>query len=417
MSGSDFDITCPECGAVNRLRGKAMTIALTCQSCQVYFPVGHSHGNKTRFNHKEPAQAIPIGARGKFDNVTYEVMGFVIKRENVYKYEWREYLLFNPYQGYAFLSEYNGHWNFIWPIEDEPVKVDEDKSPVYENRIYNLYQKYYAKVVYAKGEFFFDVVDITNTTFNYEFIDPPYLIALEQSEDSILWCKGEYVSANEVASAFSMPVIQLPGKEGIGYTQPLVGRFTLKSLVVFTALAVSLTIVMQLVMNSMAEDETVFSAGYNKQDLNDQKMFVTPSFEVEQGVKSLGVYVYAPIDNDWFFSEFTLINEDNGKEYNFAREIEYYHGYDDGAWVEGSKTGEAYLSQIPGGHYHLNIYPEFGDKNYSFTVTVKRDVPMSSNFYVVCIGFLLFPVFYFIRHYHRERLRWEDSDYSPYSSE
>ena len=28
-------------------------------------------------------------------------------------YSWDEYLLFNPYKGFRYLTEYNGHWNFV----------------------------------------------------------------------------------------------------------------------------------------------------------------------------------------------------------------------------------------------------------------------------------------------------------------
>ena len=94
----------------------------------------------------------------------YEVMGFVVKRENKYRYMWREYLLFNPLLGYAFLSEYDGHWNVIWPIEENPRSstVDDDFHYTHEGQqhYFKLFQKYRSEVVYAQGELFFDVVDI-----------------------------------------------------------------------------------------------------------------------------------------------------------------------------------------------------------------------------------------------------------------
>ncbi len=56
-------------------------------------------------------------------------MGFVIKRDNAYNFQWREYLLFNPYKGYAFLSEYNGHWNFFYGYIKREKKVTKKKKP------------------------------------------------------------------------------------------------------------------------------------------------------------------------------------------------------------------------------------------------------------------------------------------------
>jgi hypothetical protein len=417
MSGSNYTVSCPKCGVVNILRGKAMTLALTCQSCNIYFCTGSWNPTTVEFQHNEP-QALPIGARGRIDNFVYEVMGFVIKQESKYHYRWREYLLFNPYRGYAFLSEYNGHWNFIWPVEDDPRANSSDNDFINEDSHYQLYQRYSASVLQAKGEFFFDIFDITPDAINYEFIAPPYLFALERSHDSILWCKGEYFTPDEIANAFSIPKEKLPSKTGVGYTQPFNSAFSEKSLILFTVLIFMVTLFFQLLINNSAADKVVFQADYNQNELKDQKLIVTPSFELQGGTKSLEIYLYSYLSNNWFFSEFTLVSETDGTEYNFTKEIEYYWGADDGgSWTEGSKNGEAFLSQIPEGKYHLNIYPEFSFTNQSFSITVSHDVPMQSNFYITCLGVLLFPAFYFIRKRRREKKRWSDSEYSPYETE
>jgi len=415
MSGNNYTITCPHCGFANNLRGRAMTIALTCQSCHIYFRVGAWDKATVEFQHVEP-QEIPIGAKGRIEGVLYEVMGFVVKEEGKYHYRWREYMLFNPFQGYAFLSEYNGHWNFVWPIENSLHPRGTEFK--YKDSSYRLYQKYTAQVVYARGEFFFDVVDITASTVNHEYIAPPSLVALEQSEDSVLWCEGEYLSRKEVAAIFSMPKNQLPSVSGIGYTQPFGTSFSDQALILLTAFLLLFLLLIQVVFNNTDDDKVVFQADFSKASLNNQKMLVTPSFELKDGTKSLEVNIYAPLSNDWFFGEFSLINENTETEYNFTKDIEYYSGYEDGySWTEGSRTGDAFLSRIPSGKYHINIYPEFSGTNGSFTVTVRRGAPMYSNFFVTSIAMAIFPVFYFIRRRYREQKRWSDSDYSPYSTE
>ena len=37
------------------------------------------------------------------------------------EYRWSEYLLYNPYKGYRYLTEYNGHWNDIRTLRALPV--------------------------------------------------------------------------------------------------------------------------------------------------------------------------------------------------------------------------------------------------------------------------------------------------------
>lgn len=417
MSGNDFQISCPKCGSVNSVRGKAMTLALTCNACEVYFRVGNWNKNTLEFQYQAPL-ALPIGSKGRVDNFVYEVLGFVVKEESKYHYKWREYLVFNPYRGYAFLSEYDGHWNFVWPIEENPRANDSNSSFLYESSEYKLYQHYSASVIYAKGEFFFDVVDMTENTVNSEFISPPFMLAVEKSDDSILWCKGEYFTRQQIAEMFAVPVKKLPPRNGIGYTQPFNTSFSDGSLIALSVLLLLVTLTIQLLFNTSAKDKVVFHGEYGREELKDQKMIATPGFDLTDGTRSLEVFLYAPVVNDWFFGEFSLVNETDGTEYNFTKEIEYYKGYDGGeSWTEGSTHAEAFLSQIPSGRYHLNIYPEFGPGSHAFSITVSRDVPMHSNFYFVALALAIFPVFFFIRKNHREQKRWSDSEFSPYSTD
>ncbi|WP_165824133.1 DUF4178 domain-containing protein [Pseudochryseolinea flava] len=393
-----------------------MTTNLSCYYCNIYYTIGKYKTEMVTFNHKEEP-VLPIGLKGRIDNVVYEVMGFVVKKERRYKYSWNEYLLFNPFHGYAFLSTYDGHWNFIWPIEDTPPPNENDFYYTFEGTRYDLYQKYSADVVYAKGEFFFDVFEITESTANREFIAPPFLYGVEKSDDSLLSFKGEYVTRREVAKAFDIDLSTLPPKQGIGYTQPTGTSFSQRSLVTVTAILIGVALIIQLFFNSTAEEKEVFQGRYSQTEMNEQKFIKTESFNLSGGEKSVEVDIWAPVSNDYFFAEFSLINEETGAEYSFAKEIEYYLGYEDGeSWSEGSTYGEAFISQIPGGRYHINIYPEFGRNAHEFTIRVIRDVPSNMNFMILAIALVIVPVIFGIRKRVVEGRRWQDSNYSPYDS-
>lgn len=417
MSGNEHTLTCPKCKTNNKVRGKAMTLAMTCTNCNKYFRRGGWNKEVTTFGSKYD-QAIPLGAKGRIDGTLYEVMGFAIKKETKYKYTWREYLLYNPYFGYCFLSEYNGHWNIVWSLENELHTNFADSDINFENNTYRLYQKYQAEVIYANGEFFFDVVDITGSTNNWEYISPPFLIALETSEDSELWCQGEYLTPDEVAKAFKISVSKLPEKTGIGYTQPIATSFSERSLIILSVFLGLTLIFIQIFFNRMAEEKVVYKGGFNQSALTDQKFFVTPTFNLEGGTKSIDILVQAPVSNDWFFGEFSLINEDTGEEINFTKDIEYYSGYEGGeSWSEGSSQAEAFISRVPEGRYHLNIYPEFSTNTHEFYVEVRRGIATNSNFWITLFGLSLFPGGYYARKRYLEGKRWSDSDYSPYDSD
>ena len=67
---------------------------------------------------------LPIGGSGVIGGVSYEVIGYARKEEqNSYHSQWTEYTLFNPQQGYAFLSEYEGNWIFVRENMDSPLSL------------------------------------------------------------------------------------------------------------------------------------------------------------------------------------------------------------------------------------------------------------------------------------------------------
>lgn len=389
---------------------------MTCASCGTYFSFGRWAKEIVKFS-EIITPAIPIGKKGRFDGVLYEVVGFIVKRETKYLTRWREYTLFNPIYGVAYLAEYAGHWNFIYPISINPMGHQVGNSFMFEGSEYNLFQKYRTQIVYASGEFFFDIFKASDECYNYEYICPPYLLGYEVSKKSALWYKGEHLTRQEIAQAFSLQVDQLPEQSGVGSTQPAVNvRFSEKALINITLLLAALAIVLQLAFSGTSSEKTVFNGEFYKKDLPEsgEKVLVTPSFEMTGGQQSVTLKIKAPVDNDWFYADMALINETTGDEFNFSKEVAYYHGYEDGSsWSEGSTIGEAFLSQIPEGIYHLVIYPEFSVAT-SFTLWIVRDVSAPSNMFITIAIIAIFPAVFFIYKYNREKKRWSESDYSPY---
>lgn len=405
--------TCPKCSHVITPKGKALTVALTCPKCGTYF-YAFDKSHEQFLNKYGPA--IPIGSRGKIKGAMYEVMGFVVKRERKYRYIWHEYFLFNPHHGIAFLSEYDGNWNFLRPYAKHPFLHSLlDKPEIAEGK-FSLYAKYRAEVLFASGEFFTDVIESTESSTHQEHICPPYILNFEESDKQLAAYLGEYIAPAAVAAAFGMPIQKLPPKNSFGYTEPHSFSVNESMLLTVTFVSLALAFLLQLVMNDLAQNKKVFEGHFRQEDLKGQKMFTTPSFELQGDVKNMEVRIRAPIDNDWFFAEYALINEKTDEEIVFTKEIEYYHGVDGGeSWSEGDKQSEAFLSRIPAGRYHINIYPEFSLSNHEFHLAVYRDVPFYSNFWILFVTLCLFPAGFYGYKYYKETKRWEDSDYSPYN--
>jgi len=89
-------------------------------------------------------------------------------------YEWSEYLLFSPYQGFRWLSEYNGHWNFLKTTTHHPQAGETDgRLPVkYLNKKFLHFQTYASRVVFVLGEFYWKVTAGESCTVS-DYICPP----------------------------------------------------------------------------------------------------------------------------------------------------------------------------------------------------------------------------------------------------
>jgi hypothetical protein len=98
---------------------------VACGSCGTLTDVTKGVGDVVQKAEKQKAKfkpSIPLGTAGTWKNVKYEVVG-LMRRAIVVdgeSYEWVEYLLHNIERGYAWISEYQGHFSFIQNAAEIP---------------------------------------------------------------------------------------------------------------------------------------------------------------------------------------------------------------------------------------------------------------------------------------------------------
>jgi len=141
------------------------------------------------------------------------------QEQNIYKSKWKEYTLYSRKSGYAFLSEYDGHWIFVKEELNVPVLLlDNDTSFTYGNETFKLFNKYEYKLIDSAGEFPYNIFDDENTCTAYEYINPPAMWIKEQSKsEGTNWFIAEHIPKRTVEKAFN---VSLPYKKGIGAVQP-----------------------------------------------------------------------------------------------------------------------------------------------------------------------------------------------------
>ena len=138
--------------------------------------------------------------------------------------------------------------------------------------------------------------------------------------------------------------------------------------------------------------------------------------QVEQPVCSLRVKHRTDVDNNWIGLNTTLVEKNSGEAYQGAQEISYYSGSEGGErWSEGSRDDAISFRNVPAGTYYLNVEYELGgDRNVNPRVVdtievIGNPVPWSN--YVLVILFLLaFPLFSRWRRNAFEAERWSESD-------
>jgi len=413
---------CPGCGASLTVRSFGNAVTIVCENCRSILDAKDPNLQiLQRFKAAtgEYRPLIPLGTRGKIRSTDYEVIGF--ERRTIYvdgvPYSWHEYVLFNPYKGFRYLTEYNGHWNDVSILKALP-DVQADASPPtvkYLGETYKHFQTAKAETSFVLGEFPWQV-RVGESVEVSDYVSPPRVLSSEATGDEVTWSMGEYMSGKDIWTTFRLTGTA-PEPVGVYENQPSpMSADTRKIWVAFAAFLLVL-VVMMIGFDMLARNEQAFSGSY-KFDSRDHAdaSFVTDDFELKGHTSNVEVDTSTDLNNRWIYLNYALINEETGQAFDFGREVSYYHGYDsDGSWSEGGQNDSVAVPSVPPGRYYLRLEPE-GDPQYGVTyysVTVKRDVPQYS-FYGLALLALLAPAILLTwRTLNFEHLRWAESDHPP----
>lgn len=399
----------------------AQAKVLVCSCKRIYNNRPNELAYEGIFNTKKPQQPwIPLGSRGTLKGIKYQVVGYQVAKEKGKIYKWREYVLFNPLNGYAFLSEYDGHWNFFRYVGNLQHNPLFEKNIEYEGYHYMLFNKYKSESHFAIGEFPWDILGEQGQV--WEYICPPYSLNKLVSTSEISWMQGEYLLPEELQKVFGIQTPP-PTRVGTGSTEPLsmslpAGKTGTAALVAFILL-----LALHIFFVSSSKEGFVFkesfplsagSHGNGAEPVGARTIELKPD---QFGNTNMEFILQAPVQNSWFAIGVNLIHLQSGREYSFEMGVEYYSGYEGGeSWSEGSKKEDKLLSSMPPGTYQMLIYPylDSGNPIREFSLQIHKDLAVWSNFWIMSLLIWLVPFVQGIREYYFERSRWLNSNYSPY---
>jgi hypothetical protein len=432
---------CPNCGGPVQFRGFGHSLTVVCPQCLSVLDA--SSPLLKIVQEAQDAQSrrmplIPLGQRGAWGGSTWEVIGFQTRgvEEDGITYEWEEYLLFNPYKGFRYLTNYQGHWNFVTPVESLPERRAVGSRPAvfFEGNLYRHFSGAQAATVFVLGEFPWRV-KVGDDVLADDFIHPPFVLSSETTSGEVTWSKGEYIAGADLWKAFALPDAP-PRARGVYLNQPSPYAGKVGGTWGVFALMLLALLVVAIMFGALSRGNMIFDEHYHYSPADrGEPSFVTKEFDVDGRTSNVEVTIRTNLINNWAYFNLALINESTGDTFDFGREVSYYAGNDgDGAWSEGSQESTAIIPRVPAGRYYLRVEPEMEGsdappakpalkaapsrrmpppKSVYYEIFLRRDVATYGWFWLAALLLLIPPIFSTIRAASFETHRWATSDYPP----
>lgn len=435
-AGHPKKFECPNCGDSVSLLAHGHSITVTCPSCSSVLDVNNPQVKLLQaYNEQQRGAnpAIAIGSKGVLAGETWQVVGFLVKKSTTYNYAWREYLLFNPYLGYRFLSEFKGHWTLfeVLPIIPSPkqkrstaVSLDVEG----DSRAFKLYEKTQAEVAFVMGEFYWRVRE-GDASHIRDFIAPPFGLSEELEGEGksaeVNWSVGKYLEPAEVKAAFAEA--KLPSRIGAGIHQPNPNK-GLSRLVLLVGFISFLLLTGKHVLDSNAQklvmEPQVISLASTSDSLQHTETRTFNAFTLAEPAKAVELRFQPTLqhENTEVEAEGALVNVTTGETFPAFLWAYYATGVDsDGAWSEHGDSGDMMFYDLSAGEYKLTyafkakMHPVNGFRADLRLAATQNPVSMTN--YMVAL-LLMVIVGFVIRSRERsfEKERWSESDYSPYAS-
>lgn len=412
-------LECPNCGGTVELKYERTLNAVCIQCLSILDASTPSLQVLQKFEGAKRYQPrIPLGVRGKLPSGEYEAIGFQIRQIEVegITYEWSEYLLYNPYKGYRYLTEYNGHWNDIRTLRALPVPSHRGSklAAIYGGKTYTHFQTALARTGFVMGEFPWQV-RVGEAVKVMDYVSPPQSISSEETDGEIVWSIGDYRRGADVWKAFGLKGSPPPAV-GVYSNQPSPYKGRIVTSWMTFALLSLLLLLMIVVVALISPREEVFRQSYTFASGSGEPSFVTPVFTLKGGQANLEVTLTTDLSNDWAYFGLALINDDTGMAYDFGKEVSYYSGTDsEGAWSEGNRLSSVSIPAVPAGRYYLRVEPEMEKDGrlhrMRYQLALKHGSPSYFWFIFGFFGLLIPPIINSVRAFSFENRRWAESDY------
>ena len=258
---SSRTLPCPSCGAPLTPQ-LANTKSIVCGQCSAVVDISQGAGADLSFyaqqNGMEPL--LPLGSTGLLavsvgKPLRWQIVGYQERCDLPESGEdeqtfWREYLLFNQMEGFAFLVDTEEGWCIVRPLTGAPRFTANDVE--WLGKAYRRRYRYAAQVTYVLGEFYWKVERESRAQVtDYEAKYGSELLSSEQTGTEVVWSQGRKLDAAEVARAFALPASQQAALAGDASSlSRLGGGSLLRKIVIGVFILVAIVLLLRACSNS-----------------------------------------------------------------------------------------------------------------------------------------------------------------------
>jgi nitrogen fixation-related uncharacterized protein len=204
-------IKCTNCAAPLKLLGGGRVESITCSYCTSVLDLTDNYKVLSNFKNVKESYTLPfeVGMKGKLKEVEYTIIGRISYMETIHvEHTWSDFLLFSPLYGYAWLTYEQGHLLYSKRNRTFPnltwEEIEHQSLVMVDAKDYKPYDAYTAKVTYVEGELTW--IAKYGDKINYiDLVSAPFGITVENNGNEIEFYNDEYMDAEEVYEAFSVP--------------------------------------------------------------------------------------------------------------------------------------------------------------------------------------------------------------------
>lgn len=415
MTATSRALTCPQCGGTIALRAAGASVSLVCEHCGSTLDATRDDVKvivaAATAMHRPP---IALGTRGTLDDVQWEVVGYVERADGWA--QWCEYLLFNPYEGYAFLVD-DGRRFSLGRLLDRTPGAAWNGLTLGPDHYRRYGTSYDAWVTFVVGEFYWRV-SVGETVRVTDYVMPGAMISCEENGAERSWTLLNMLDRGTAERAFGVS----PRPRDVGGTPSPHEASPYRSLLQDALIILFASFLALMVI--------AFSHGGRERLLSSD---VAATFGAAPRSQVIGSFALparynrvtidaaaASLDNAWVDLDYALVNRATQASIDSYATAERYSGSDsEGRWSEGDRSPSVTLASVPAGTYDLLVEaraerwtgavrsaPSPSDfKNVPVTITVHAGGMFVGNVVLALLLLAIWPITLICLHFDFEKRR------------